>query len=123
MLGSAKLGVFIPTKDFQRARSFYGTTLGLRFVTADDFALVFEGGGTTIRVVKVEKFAPQGFTVLGWQVDDIKETIAVLKMRGVTFERYPWMMQDADGIWTAPSGARVAWFKDPDENVLSISSV
>jgi len=122
MLDSASVIGFIPTKDFQRAKSFYGATVGLRFVAEDDFALVFESGGTTIRVVKVDDFTPQGFTVLGWQVDDIQKSVASLGKRGITFELYPWMKQDTFGIWTAPGGVRVAWFKDPDGNVLSVSS-
>jgi catechol 2,3-dioxygenase-like lactoylglutathione lyase family enzyme len=122
MLDSANVIGFIPTKDFNRARAFYGTTVGLRFVAEDDFALVFDSGGTTIRVVKAEGFKAQGFTIFGWQVDDIRKSVAWLKERGVVFERYPWMKQDASGIWTAPGGVRVAWFKDPDGNVLSISS-
>ena len=122
MLDSARVIGFIPTKDFKRAKSFYGATVGLRFVAEDEFALVFESRGTTIRIVRVDDFEPSGFTILGWQVDDIRESVAALKERGVTFERYPGMKQSVSGIWTAPGGARVAWFKDPDGNVLSVSS-
>src|SRR5271157_3743434 len=122
MLDSARVIGFIPTKDFKRAKSFYGTMVGLRFVAEDEFALVFESSGTTIRIVRVDDFEPSGFTILGWQVDDIRESVAALKERGVTFERYPGMKQSVSGIWTAPGGARVAWFKDPDGNVLSVSS-
>ncbi len=114
---------FIPTKDFDRANAFYATKLNLRLVSKDQFALVFESGGTTIRVVKVDDFVPYKFTILGWQVNDVKMRVASLSERGIVFERYPWMEQDALGIWTAPGGTRVAWFKDPDGNVLSISSV
>ena len=121
-LDSAKVVGFIPTKDFPRAKSFYTGKLGLRFVAEDDFAMVFETGGTTIRVVKVKDFEPAGFTILGWAVGDIQESVASLSERGIVFERYPWMKQDASGIWTAPGGARVVWFKDPDGNVLSVSS-
>jgi predicted enzyme related to lactoylglutathione lyase len=122
MLDTASVVGFVPTKDFQRAKSFYGGTIGLRFVAEDEFALVFESGGTTIRVVRVDDFTAHGFTVLGWQVDDIQESVSSLKKRGVALERYPWMKQDGSGIWTAPGGTRVAWFKDPDGNVLSVSS-
>ena len=122
MLDSASVIGFVPTKDFRRAMSFYGATVGLRFVAEDDFALVFESAGTKIRIVKVDDFTPHAFTILGWQVDDIQESVASLSERGVTFERYPWMQQDASAIWTAPGGVRVAWFKDPDGNVLSVSS-
>ena len=122
MLDSANVIGFIPTKDFRRAKAFYGAKLGLRLVATDKFALVFESGGTTIRVVKVSGFEPAGFTILGWRVDDIQQRVAALLERGVVFERFPWMKQDAQGIWIAPGGARVAWFKDPDGNVLSLSS-
>ncbi|MDI1335696.1 MAG: VOC family protein [Lacunisphaera sp.] len=118
----AKVIGFIPTRDFRRAKKFYAEKLGLRFVSKDAFALVFRSGGTTIRVVKVPGFHPAGFTILGWRVADVSKRVAVLTKRGLVFERYPWMQQDARGIWTAPGGARIAWFKDPDGNVLSLSS-
>jgi len=123
MLDAARIIGFVPTKDFQRAKAFFGATVGLRLIAEDDFALVFESGGTKIRVVKVDDFTPQAFTILGWQVGDIQNCVASLNKRGVIFERYPWMKQDASGIWTAPGGVRVAWFKDPDGNVLSVSSL
>ena len=121
MLGSQSIVGFVPTKDFGRAKEFYGDTLGLRVVSEDQFAVVFESAATMIRVVKVGDFTPVKFTILGWQVDDIDETAAALQKRGVVFERFPGMEQDEQGIWRAPGGARVAWFKDPDGNVLSIS--
>ena len=121
MLGSQSIVGFIPTKDFARAKTFYRDTLGLRVVSEDQFAVVFESAATMIRVVKVGDFTPVKFTILGWQVDDIDETAAALQKRGVVFERFPGMEQDEQGIWRAPGGARVAWFKDPDGNVLSIS--
>ena len=121
MLGSQSIVGFIPTKDFARAKTFYGDTLGLRVVSEDQFAVAFESAATMIRVVKVGDFTPVKFTILGWQVDDIDETAAALQKRGVVFERFPGMEQDEQGIWRAPGGARVAWFKDPDGNVLSIS--
>jgi catechol 2,3-dioxygenase-like lactoylglutathione lyase family enzyme len=121
MLGTSSIIGFAATKDFERARTFYEKTLGLRFVSNDGFALVFESAGSMIRVVKVKDFSPQPFTVLGWQVDDIQKKVAALTKRGVVFERYSWLEQDKLGIWNAPDGARVAWFKDPDGNLLSVS--
>ncbi len=120
-LKSASVIGFIPTKNFHRAKAFYGRTLGLRFVAKDDFALVFEAGRNMIRVVRVEVFKPAPYTILGWQVADIGRFAAALKRRGVRFQRFPGLEQDGLGIWTAPGGAKVAWFKDPDGNVLSIS--
>lgn len=121
MLNSAKLIAFAPTTDFDKARSFYEGVLGLKFVALDGFALVMEANGTRIRIAKVPKFKPAAFTILGWQVDQIDETVKALSKRGVTFERFPGMPQDQLGIWTAPGGAKVAWFKDPDGNILSVS--
>jgi len=122
ILNSASVVGFIPTKDFRRAKAFYAGKLGLKFVARDKFALVFKSGGTTIRVVKVPDFEAAGFTILGWRVGDIDKCVGSMGKRGIVFERYPWMTQDALGIWTSPSGARIAWFKDPDGNVLSVSS-
>ena len=119
-LRAAQVVAFVPTKNFKTAQKFYESTLGLALITKDEFALLFEAGGTRIRVVKVEKFKPAPFTILGWRVTDVKQTVATLAKRGIKFERFPGMNQDEFGIWTAPSGARVAWFKDPDDNVLSI---
>jgi catechol 2,3-dioxygenase-like lactoylglutathione lyase family enzyme len=121
MLGRHHVIGFIPTKDSRRARAFFQKTLGLRLTAKDDFALVFESGGTMIRVVKVDDFKPAPYTILGWQVPDLPRTVAALGKRGVVFERYPWLEQDKLGIWAAPGGAQVAWFKDPDGNVLSLS--
>ena len=68
-----------------------------------------------------ETFTPQPFTVLGWAVRDIAQTVRELAARGVAFHRYGFMQQDDLGIWSAPSGARVAWFPDPDGNTLSLT--
>lgn len=120
-LASAELVAFVPTKDAKRSRIFYETQLGLTFRSDDSFALVFEASGTTLRIVRVEKFTPAPFTVLGWNVAEIQVTVAQLRDRGVTFQKYPWLEQDESGIWAAPDGTRVAWLTDPDGNVLSIS--
>jgi catechol 2,3-dioxygenase-like lactoylglutathione lyase family enzyme len=121
MIQKAKLVAFVATRDATRARRFYGETLGLRVVDEDDFALVLDANGTTVRVVKVESVALAPYTVLGWEVADIAATVRGLGDRGVVFERYGFLEQDGQGIWTAPGGTRVAWFKDPDGNVLSVS--
>ncbi|HEX7288883.1 MAG TPA: VOC family protein [Candidatus Angelobacter sp.] len=121
MLGSAKLVAFAPITDPKRARKFYGGVLELRFVSQDPFALVMDANGTMLRLAVVQSFTPQPFTILGWEVSSIEKTVAALKKKGVRFERFPGMQQDSLGIWTAPSGARVAWFKDPEGNVLSVS--
>lgn len=123
MLGGTPLVAFLATTDGARARAFFETTLGLILVEDTPVALVFDAGGTTLRVQKVKELAPHGFTSLGWRVADLDGVVRDLAVRGVVFERYPFLEQDALGIWTAPGGgARVAWFKDPDGNVLSLSS-
>jgi catechol 2,3-dioxygenase-like lactoylglutathione lyase family enzyme len=120
MLGSTKIVGFVPTRDFAKARAFYEGVLGLRFVKDDGFALVFDANGTMIRVAKAE-FKPAQFTILGWQVTGIENVVAGLRDKGVQFERFGFFEQDELGIWTAPTGDKVAWFKDPDGNVLSVS--
>ncbi len=95
--------------------------LGLKFVSLDSFALVLNGNGTMVRVAKVGEFQPANFTILGFDVADIRQEVAALRTKGVACERYPGMQQDETGIWHSPSGARVAWFKDPDGNVLSLT--
>lgn len=121
MLGSTNIIAFVPTRNPEQARKFYERTLGLRFVSDDGFALVFDANGVMVRVVRVQEFAPAPYTILGWEVQNIEEVVAKLAQTGVQFERYGFFKQDDLGIWTAPSGARVAWFKDPDGNTLSVS--
>jgi catechol 2,3-dioxygenase-like lactoylglutathione lyase family enzyme len=123
MLGSSNVVAFVPSRSPKKSRSFYENTLGLGFVSDDQFANVFDANDVMVRVVdvsRVEGFAPFPFTILGWSVEDVGETVKGLQKKGVKFERYPGMDQDELGIWTSPSGARIAWFKDPDGNVLSV---
>ncbi|HEY6139734.1 MAG TPA: VOC family protein [Thermoanaerobaculia bacterium] len=115
-----KIVAFVPTTDYDKARAFYEGALGLRFVSNDGFAMVLDANGIMIRVVKVE-FTPWPWTILGWEVPDIASAAEALCGRGVKFEIYGFPGQDKNGIWTAPSGDKVAWFKDPDGNTLSIS--
>jgi len=121
MLGSANLVAFVPIKDPDKARAFYEGVLGLRFVKDDGFALVFEANGIMVRTAKMKEVTPAPFTIIGWQVGDIENLVQALKKRGVNFEIYGFFKQDELGIWTAPTGDKVAWFKDPDGNILSVS--
>lgn len=121
-IGAASLVAFVAATDLPRSREFYEEVLGLAFVAEDTFALVFDLAGTPLRVARVESFQPQPFTVLGWDVGDVVAKVHELVARGVVFERFPSLEQDPDGIWTSPSGARIAWFKDPDGNLLSVGS-
>jgi catechol 2,3-dioxygenase-like lactoylglutathione lyase family enzyme len=120
MLGSTNIVAFVPTKDAEKARAFYEGVLGLRFVKDDGFAMVFDANGIMIRIARAQ-FTPAPFTILGWQVKGIETVVAGLQAKGVTFERFGFFEQDELGIWTAPTGDKVAWFKDPDGNVLSVS--
>ncbi len=122
MLGSTNIVAFVPTRDSEKAKAFYEGVLGLRFVSDDGFALVFDANGIMVRAAKVPpQFTPAQFTILGWQVTEIEKVVAGLQAKGVRFERYGFLKQDELGIWTAPTGDKVAWFKDPDGNVLSVS--
>lgn len=122
LLGSAKIIAFVYTSDPVRAKAFYGDTLGLRFVSQDEFAVVFDANGTMLRVGIVQgKIAPARHTIVGWAVADIVSSAKALQSAGVELQHYPWMPPNELGIWTAPSGDKVAWFTDPEGNVLSIS--
>lgn len=121
MLISTPIVAFVPTKDGKKSRPFYEGLLGLRFVSEDKFALVLDADGTMLRVTTVGDFKPQAFTVCGWRVPNIRGTVSALREKGVRFEMYGMPGQDADGIWSSPSGAKVAWFRDPDGNVLSLT--
>ena len=115
---------FIPTNNPEAARTFYETTLGLTFVSDDNFALVFRVGPTQtmLRVVRTGAFTPAQFTIFGWESPDVAADVQALTARGINFLRFAYFEQDALGIWTAPNGNKVAWFKDPDGNTLSLSS-
>jgi len=121
MLGTTDIITFVPTKDSAQARAFYEGVLGLTFVSDDGFALVFNANGIMIRVVKAQQFTPVQYTILGWNVTEIEKVVALLQERGLHFERFGFFKQDDLGIWVAPNGDKVAWFKDPDGNTLSIS--
>jgi catechol 2,3-dioxygenase-like lactoylglutathione lyase family enzyme len=121
MLGAINIVAFVPTRDPEKARAFYEGVLGLRFVKDDGFALVLDANGIMVRVAKAPEFKPASFTILGWQITGIEKVVTALRGKGVHFERFGFLEQDEFGIWTAPGGDKVAWFKDPDGNVLSVS--
>jgi catechol 2,3-dioxygenase-like lactoylglutathione lyase family enzyme len=123
MLGGEAIMAFVATADAGRALRFYGEVLGLKLVSDNPYALLFDAAGTELRVQKVDEVEPRPYTVLGWEVGDIEATVDALAGRGVNFERYHGLTQDGRGIWTTPGGARVAWFKDPDGNTLSLTQV
>lgn len=122
MLQTAAVIAFIATSHAERAKVFYRDTLGLRLVADEPYALVFDLHGTMLRIQKAESHKPYPYTALGWNVPDIAEAVDQLIMRGVHFERFAGFEQDARGIWQVPDGTRVAWFKDPDGNLLSLTT-
>ena len=123
MLAQDPIMAFVATTNADRARAFYGETLGLRLVADEPYALVFDAGGTMLRVQKVEAMTPSRHTVLGWNVSDMGAALAELGGRGVTFERYGFIPQDERGVWTTDGGAQIAWFQDPDGNTLSLTQL
>ncbi|MGB6829819.1 MAG: VOC family protein [Terracidiphilus sp.] len=112
---------FLISTNADATLGFYRDTLGLKFIRDDGFALVFDMGGVMLRIGRVPEFTPAQHTVLGWESENIEATVVQLAAKGVAFTRYPNMGQDERGICTFPNGDQVAWFKDPDGNVLSIS--
>ena len=114
---------FVATTDPEKAKKFYGDTLGFRLMSSDQYALAFDANGTMLRVTKVQQFTPSRGTVVGWEVEDIHAAVRELTSRGVHFEQFnlPFIKQDELGVWFAPNGDQVAWFKDPEGNTLSVS--
>src|SRR6516162_4219882 len=121
MLGDYDVIAFTQTVQPEKAKAFYRDILGLKLVEDSSFALVFRAGSTMLRIQKVPELTPLPFTVLGWNVPDIRATLVNLSSKGVKFERYDGMPQDDAGIWVTRSGAGVCWFKDPDGNTLSLT--
>ncbi len=122
-LGAAGLVAFVGVSDLGRAQEFYGGVLGIPLTDERPYALVGAVGGTTLRITLVGDVAPAPYTVLGWTVVDLAAGLAGLAGRGVEFARFDGLDQDAAGVWVAPGGARVAWFRDPDGNLLSLTAL
>ncbi len=121
MLGDQPLIAMIATTQPERAKAFYSDVLGLKLVEDGWYALVYMAGGTRLHIQKVKAFSPLPATAIGWTVSDIAATVAALAKKGIKFERFDGMTQDAAGIWTTPEGGQVCWFKDPDGNTLSLT--
>jgi catechol 2,3-dioxygenase-like lactoylglutathione lyase family enzyme len=121
MLTTGKMVGFLLTKDYGKAREFYEGNLGFTFVDLDQFALVMRAGANLVRIVKAAEFTPLRSTVLGWEMSDVEAVVGWLAGQGVQTEKYPWVADKERGIWVTPGGDKVAWFKDPDGNVLSVS--
>jgi catechol 2,3-dioxygenase-like lactoylglutathione lyase family enzyme len=121
-LERAPIIVFIPVSDLHVARRFYVGALSLPVTDESPFALVVDANGTMLRLTPVSDLRTQPFTVAGWAVPDIDATVDALTALGVAFTHYEGMGQDPSGIWDAPGGDRVAWFTDPDGNILSLTT-
>ena len=112
---------FVATTDAAACRHFYESVLALECLSDGPFALVFDLGPTTLRIQKVQSLVNVSHTVLGWEVEDIVLCVNELSQRGVTFDWYTELPQDENGAWSSPSGVKVALFKDPDGNQLSVT--
>jgi catechol 2,3-dioxygenase-like lactoylglutathione lyase family enzyme len=121
VLSASKLVCFVATARPAESRRFYQGVLGLPVVEEGPFAIVFDANGTDLRVQKVQAVSPAPYTALGWQVNDVEAAARRLGERGIALERYEGLRQDELGIWSTPDGARVAWFRDPDGNTLSVT--
>jgi catechol 2,3-dioxygenase-like lactoylglutathione lyase family enzyme len=123
MTWAGSIVAFVGVSDLDVAERFYGETLGLDLDDQRPFSLVATVGTTSLRITAVAQVHAVPYTVLGWNVPDIEAAVDLLTLRGVEFTRYEGFEQDSRGIWTAPSGARVVWFLDPDGNNLSVSQL
>lgn len=112
---------FIATTKPEMAKTFYGDILGLVLREQSPYALVFGDGANMLRVQIVAELTPASHTVHGWQVTDLDREIADLTDKGVAFLKFDQLPQDASGIWTSPDGHKIAWFKDPSGNILSMT--
>jgi len=121
MLEDKKLKAFIPTVNPEKAKNFYSNVLGLKLISEDHYGMEYNSNGALLRITIVNKLTPHPFTILGWEVDNLPFMIVSLLKAGVEFERYNFLEQDDLGIWNAPGGVKVAWFKDPDGNLLSLT--
>ena len=121
MLNDSNIIAFVPTTDPERCKAFYQQSLGLTLVSENPYALEFNANGTLLRIAIVEQLSPAQYTVLGWEVSDIYTKVNELSDKGVVFERYDGLNQDDSNVCSFPDGAKVAWFKDPDGNTLSLT--
>jgi catechol 2,3-dioxygenase-like lactoylglutathione lyase family enzyme len=115
---------FIYVADRERALAFYRDTLGLELVSADDFGDFLDLGGGLLRMTVVPGHQAHPHPVLGWNVGEITSAVGALRDRGLKFIFYDGFEQDDLGIWGSPDGhSRIAFFADPDGNVLTLSQV
>lgn len=121
-LAGARLQTLVWSADIARSEQFYGNVLGLDLQGRLHGALVYSVGTGALRVSPVPSTSPSAHTVFGFEVADVAVAVADLMRKGVSFERFPGFTHDSSGIWTAPDGTKVAWFRDPDGNLISVVS-
>jgi catechol 2,3-dioxygenase-like lactoylglutathione lyase family enzyme len=107
-------------KDLSKARRFYEGTLGLRVSEGDGLLTLHLAGDRDTLVYEKPDHAPANYTILNFAVDDVDDAVEKLTARGVRFERYAGFEQDEKGISRAEGGPPIAWFTDPDGNILSV---
>jgi catechol 2,3-dioxygenase-like lactoylglutathione lyase family enzyme len=121
MLGDSIIQAMAATARPDAAKAFYQDTLGLKLIAEDQFRLAFAGKIGFLHIAKVPAVMPSAFTVAGFIVEDIEAAVAKLAEKGVGLQRFPFIQHDEKGVWTSPDGAKVAWFRDPDMNLLSLT--
>ncbi len=122
-LAKSKIISFIPSTNLEVSETFYSEKLSLVLVKSDEYALEYKVNETILRIAKTSEIVKASYTVLGWEVSDILSTVKKLNTKGVKFLYYDGMSQDINGICSFPNGGKVAWFNDPDENILSITQL
>src|SRR5438309_400880 len=123
MLPDTNVEPMLPVKDMKAAESFYEKTLGLKKVHGEiDTALTYKSGSTTLCVYRSEFAGTNKGTAALWEVDDVEGTAKELKGRGVAFEKYDLPGLTRQGDTYRAGEMRVAWFKDPAGNILSIQN-
>ena len=121
MLTNERLVAFLGTSNADRARAFYEGVLGLTFVSDHEHLMTFDSGAARVNLQKTDVVTPPFGTAMGWAVGDLRAAVRSLVARGVAFERFEGMQQDELRIWSPAPGQGVAWFKDPDGNLLSLN--
>ena len=123
MLGSVNVEPMLPVKDLKAAEKFYEGTLGLQTVHVEpDNAVTYRSGNTTLVVYRSEYAGTNKGTAALWEIDDVDATVKTLKAKGVSFEHYDFPGMTREGDVHRAGKLRVAWFKDPAGNILSVQN-
>ncbi len=121
MLGTRKAVANLATRDLEKSRLFFTDTLGLSEVSREgDELITFASGDSNLNVYRSDYAGTNKATAVTWEVDDIDAEVAALKAKGVTFEHYDLEGLEVQGDVHVGEGMKIAWFKDPDGNILNI---